>query len=108
MYNFDRPHAALGDQPPVTVYAPSPRELPARLPPLQYPGHLEVRRVSSTGSIAWRGRPLFLTEVLAGEDVALEEVDDGIWTLRFGTIHLARLDERTRVLSALLATAVSS
>ena len=46
------------------------RRLPARLPPLVYPGHVEVRLVSSAGCISWRGTPIFLTEVLNGEQSA--------------------------------------
>jgi transposase InsO family protein len=100
-YNDERPHERLGDQPPATVYAASRRPLPARLPPLEYPGHLEVRRGSSQGHISWGGRPLFLTEVLRGEHVALEEVEEGLWTLSFASVRLGRFDERTWTLTAL-------
>lgn len=44
-YNEERPHEALDDQPPVSRYEPSPRVLPARVPALDYPGHMEVRLV---------------------------------------------------------------
>jgi transposase InsO family protein len=95
-YNDERPHEALGNDPPATRYEPSRRPLPARLPPLDYPGHLEPRRVSSCGTISWDGRALFVATALAGEDVAFEEIDDGLWTLHFGTVALARYDERHR------------
>jgi transposase InsO family protein len=55
-YNEERPHEALRDQPPVTCYAPSRRSLPPRLPTLEYPGHMEVRRVSSCGTVSWDRR----------------------------------------------------
>jgi transposase InsO family protein len=93
-YNDERPHEALHDQPPASCYAPSPRSLPARLPPLDYPGHLEVRSVSSNGCVSWKSAPLFVATALAGEYVAFEEVDDGLWTPRFGPVALARYDER--------------
>ena len=96
-----RPHESLQDQPPARHYHASPRALPARLPPLVYPGHMEVRRVSSAGCISWRGTPIFLTEVLDGEHVALEEVADGQWTLSFAAVRLGRLDERTQTITAL-------
>ena len=99
-YNDERPHEALQDRPPASCYRPSSRPWPARLPRLDYPGHMEVRRVSPFGQTSWRGRGLFLTEVLGGEEVAFEEVDDGIWMLYLGAIRLARFDERTRVLTA--------
>jgi hypothetical protein len=63
---------------------------------VEYPGHLEVRRVSSAGCIAWRGAPVFIRETLSGEWVGLEEVDDGAWTLFFAMIALARFDDRQR------------
>ncbi len=100
-YHDERPHAALADAVPASRYEPSPRPLPRRLPPVEYPGHWEPRRVSSVGSISWGGAPVFLSEALAGEDVALEEIDDGIWTLHFGRIPLARWLERERRLQAL-------
>jgi putative transposase len=95
-YNDVRPHEALDDQPPATRYQPSPRRLPPRMPPLEYPGHLEVRRVSSNGCVSWQGDPLFVATPLAGEYVAFEEVDAGLWTVHFATIALARYDERHR------------
>ncbi len=97
-YNHDRPHEALRDQSPASYYEPSRRSLPSRLPALEYPGHMEVRLVSSNGCVSWAGAPLFVATPLAGESVAFEEVDDGIWTLRFASLALARYDERHRSL----------
>ena len=79
-----------------SCYEPSPRSLPRRLPALEYPGHCEVRFVGSNGCVSWKGAPQFVASALAGEYVAFEEVDDGIWTLSFATVALARYDERHR------------
>lgn len=98
IYNEERPHEALHDQPPASCYEPSRRPLPARVPPIDYPGHLEVRMVGCNGTISWKSEPLFVAMSLAGQPVALEEVDDGVWTLYFATVPLARFDERRRVL----------
>jgi transposase InsO family protein len=92
-YNHERPHEALDQQVPATRYQPSPRPLPRRVPPLEYPGHAEIRRVDQNGYASWR-QPLFVSAALAGEDVAFEEVDDGIWTVTFATVVLGRFDER--------------
>lgn len=97
-YNEERPHEALADQPPSTCYEPSRRVLPTRVPPVDYPGHMEVRLVSSNGCISWKSAPLFLATPLAGDYVAFEEIDDGLWTLHFATVALARYDERHRTL----------
>jgi len=95
-YNDDRPHEALGDHVPASCYQRSPRSLPSRLPTLEYPAHWEIRRVSTIGQVAWGGKVLFLSGALAGEDVAFEEVDDGLWTVYFATLALGRYDVRHR------------
>jgi putative transposase len=95
-YNQVRPHEAVRDRPPASCYTPSPRPLPTCLPPLHYPGHCEIRRVSSNGCVSWRSAALFLSTPLAGEDVAFEEHADGLWTIRFATLALGRFDERSR------------
>ncbi len=50
-YNEERPHEALAQETPGSVYHPSPRPFPDRVPPLQYPAHFEVRRVSENSGI---------------------------------------------------------
>lgn len=97
-YNEVRPHEALHNRVPASRYQGSPRTLPARLPPVEYDGHLEVRRVASNGSVSWRNSFVFVATPLAGEDVGFEEVDDGVWTVWFSTTALARYYERTRTL----------
>ncbi len=97
-FNEERPHEALDQRPPAEFYAPSPRSYPDPLPQVAYPGHFEVRKVRRNGMIKWQGSDLFLSEVLAGESVGLEEVDDGIWSLHFSAQLLARFDERNRKL----------
>jgi putative transposase len=103
-YNYDRPHEALQDAVPARCYHPSPRALPPRVPSLEYPGHCEIRRASKVGCVSWAGRPLFLSEALAGEDIAFEEVDDGIWTIFFASVALGRFDERQRRIHPIIAT----
>jgi putative transposase len=92
-YNHERPHEALDQTVPAQYYQASPRALPQRLPPLEYPGHAEVRRVDQNGYVSWR-TPLFLSVALADQPVAFEEVDDGIWTVSFASLVLGRFDER--------------
>lgn len=94
-YNTERPHEALGLKPPASCYHGSPRPMPARLPPLEYPPHAEVRRVATSGHIKWRGTALWLTAVLAGQDVALVPRDADGWTLAFGPLVLGRVEDRT-------------
>ena len=93
-YNYDRPHEALDQDTPAEHYLASPRELPRHLPPLEYPGHFEVRLVSRNSGIRWKKRWVCVTHTLAGEYVGLEEVGDGLWDVYFGPLKLGRMDER--------------
>ena len=94
IYNEERPHEALGQRPPARLFAPSSRPWPARLAPVEYPGHYERRRVSSSGAISWQARVLSLSTVLIGETVGFEPIDDGVWDVHFGPVRLGRFDER--------------
>ncbi len=92
-YNEQRPHESLGQKPPASLYRPSPRPYPKRLPPLEYPGHFEIRRVGSNGCISWNSQWLHLTQSLANQDVGLEEIDHGIWSIHFGPMLLGRFHQ---------------
>jgi len=93
-YNHERPHEAIGQVPPAELYAHSPRRYPMHEPQVSYPGHLEVRRVRSKGGIRFQGHRFHLSETLGREWVGFEEVDDGLWTVRFGAFVLGRYDAR--------------
>lgn len=93
-YNDDRPHEGLHQETPASVYQASPRRLPARIPPIEYPAHFEVRLVSDNSGIRWNRAWVGVTQTLAGEYVGLEEIDDGLWDVYFGPVSLGRLDER--------------
>ena len=73
---------------------PAARPLPQRLPEPEYQGHLYVRRVGPRGSISFSARPLFISEVLAGEYVGLEEIDDDVWSVFFYDLLLGRFHVR--------------
>ena len=93
-FNHERPHEALDQQLPAACYAPSPRSMPDRLPPLEYPDRFEVRYVSANGGIRWNRRWVNVSTVCVGEYVGLEEIADGIWNVYFGPLRLGRLSER--------------
>jgi hypothetical protein len=87
-YNSLRPHEALGQKSPASLYKASARSFPPRLTALEYPEHVEVRRVSNNGMVTFDGQKLWLTKVLSGEDVGFEETDDDTWTVSFGPLAL--------------------
>lgn len=91
----ERPHEALGQRTPGSLYTPSERVMPERLPEPEYEGFWEPRSVRPTGTFKFKGREIFLSEVLAGKPIALDEVADGVWSIYFYLKLLGRLDERT-------------
>jgi len=99
-YNEERPHEALALQTPASRWHPSPRPYPSRLATPEYPGHYEVRRVTSAGTFKFRGQLLFVSHALEDADIGLEEVADGLWNLLYYRTVLGRLDERTGKITA--------
>jgi transposase InsO family protein len=97
-YNAVRPHEALGQRPPASLYTPAPRSFPHRLPALSYPAADAVRWVRPNGAIRWHQAELYLTPTLSGEPVGLSQVGDGRWQVAFGPLVLGTFHERTPIL----------
>lgn len=95
-FNTDRPHEALGQQPPASVYVASPRPYPARLEDPWYDATHQVRRVKANGQIRWQGDMIFVSEAVRGELIGLAETERGDWTARFMHVELGRIDRQTR------------
>jgi putative transposase len=93
-FNGQRPHEALDMRTPAACYEPSPRKMPNKPPPLEYPDRFEVRYVSANGGIRWNHQWVNVSHVCVGEYVGLEEIDDGVWNVYFGPLKLGRLLER--------------
>lgn len=94
-YNEERPHDGIEGEPPAQRWAPSPRPYPERIPLPEYPPHLEVRRVSTAGTFRLKALQPFLSQALNEQDIGLEEVGDGCWSIVYYDILLGRIDERT-------------
>lgn len=97
-FNEIRPHEALGGKPPARFWKPSPRSYPETITGPEYPGHYEKRRVSNAGCIRFKTEVFFISQALKQEWIGLEEVDNGIWSVYFYNVLLARLDEREMTL----------
>jgi transposase InsO family protein len=91
-YNNLRPHEALDQETPASVYVPSPRQYPLRLPEVQYPSGTLVRKVHHNGCLRRKGDEIFVSQTLAGEPVGLRQLDEHHWALYFGPLPLAILD----------------
>lgn len=92
-YNQERPHEALGQQPPARHYSSSIRTYPSRVCSPEYETGITVRRVRSNGQIRWKGNMLYLSEALCGEPIGLLPHDDRYWTVQFGPLIIGMLDD---------------
>jgi transposase InsO family protein len=90
IYNCVRPHEALSMQTPVQRYRPSPRSMPATLPPIEYAPDDLVRKVQSNGWISFKNQPFRLPQALTGQHVALKPrlQEDGVYDLFFCHHHI--------------------
>jgi transposase InsO family protein len=93
-YNEQRPHEALKQKTPASQYQASNRSYPDQLPELEYPEYYAVRKVSPCGVIYWHNRMVYISYLLKGEQVGLDEIEDGEWTVYFGPIAIGRFSER--------------
>jgi transposase InsO family protein len=93
-YNDERPHEALGQQVPASLYRPSLRAYPRRLPEVEYPAHFETRLAYPNGVISFGTTQWYVSACLAGERVGLEPRDDGRWRVHFGWVPIGVLDPR--------------
>ena len=104
-YNQVRPHEGWGMQTPASVYEPSPREYPRRVPEVEYPATMLVRSVKSHGVFRWQKHDVFLSEVLWGERIGLLPRDARWFTIYFAQLPLAEFDSQHRKVVPLRPTA---
>jgi putative transposase len=90
-YNDVRPHEALGQKPPATVYRPSARQYPAVLGSPQYGNEYVVRTVSRYGRISWGKEKVYISTLLVHEPVGLHQSGDDEWELYYGPVFLGLL-----------------
>jgi len=96
VYNFERPHEALGQEVPASRYRPSARPMPERLPKVEYEAHEIVRTVPQTKDyISFRGRPWKVPQAFRGERVAIRPLScDGCFGVFFASHQIAAIDLR--------------
>jgi len=94
VYNFQRPHQALGMDVPASRYRPSPRPMPKRLPNIEYGTSEIVRTVpASKDYISFKGRLWKVPEAFRGERVAIRpRGTDGLFAVCFASHQIATID----------------
>lgn len=92
-YNEERPHESIGQKPPATAYASSPRPYPRRLPELEYSTEHELRVVDQSGHFRWSGRKVFVSQAVSGEIVGLRPASETTWDVLFGPLLLGYVSD---------------
>jgi putative transposase len=98
-FNFIRPHEALDQKTPGSIYRPSNRVWTGRFESPEYPSEYVVRKVRINGEIKWKGELPFLGRVLYGEPVGLKEEENGAWKVFYGPIILGFIDNNNQFTS---------
>ena len=94
-YNSERPHEALGMQPPVSRYRISPRRYPQKLPEGSFGSDDQLRSVNPVGQFHFQGRIGKTSEAFRGERIGMRPtVWDGVWQVYFGRFRIGWLDLR--------------
>ena len=99
-FNTERPHEALGMQPPADLYTPSARVYRG-LPDLSYPLHDREYLVTACGRLCLHRKKINISTVLAGQKIGIKEVDDGIWLVSFMHYDLGYIDLEQKTLQPL-------
>ncbi|MDO9198333.1 integrase core domain-containing protein [Rhodoferax sp.] len=91
-FNLVRPHEALNQATPASLFRRAPRQYPTHLPELIYDDDHEVRRVRSNGCIKWRGEMVFVSEALVGEPVGIAQTPAGAYNVSFASMDIGLID----------------
>ena len=94
-FNNKRPHQALGMKFPAEVYQASPR-IYTGVQDITYPFHDRTVTVTHCGRIGISKLKINLSQVFAGQDVGLKEVQDGIWLVSFMEYDLGYFDKTSK------------
>lgn len=94
IYNFERPHEALGMKTPSDRYRHSPTTMPRTLPPIEYGSQDEIRKVQHGGWISWKGKEFRVGKALRGQPVAIRPAaeQDGSYDLYFCQQRIGSVD----------------
>ena len=92
-FNDERPHEALGQVTPASLYEKSTRAYPGPLEPWSYPVGYVNRRVRTNGEIRWAGRKRFIGEAFIGQTLGVSQIKEGKHRVYFHAHLLGELDQ---------------
>ena len=82
-YNYQRPHEALDQRVPASLYRKSQRPYRGTLPELRYPRTWPACVVTASGYIRWRGRQRVIGRAFGGQRVGFKPLSAGVREVYF-------------------------
>lgn len=92
-FDQERPHEAIGQRVPASLYRPSLRCYPIKIGRVEYDNATVVRHIHTSGCMKWNGELIYVSENLSGEDIGLWRISEHEWEMRFSFHHLGIFDE---------------
>ena len=92
-YNQERPHQALADKTPASIYEPSSRRYPRPLLRAPADGFDHECVADKDGFIRWNKRRVLVSAALACERLRLVPIEGTCWQVCFGSIVLGVIDD---------------
>ena len=94
-FNEERPHEGIGFERPAWLYASSNRNYSKILNPVEYDTSLcTTRMIRTNGTVKWKGREIFISQLLIGENIAFKPHDEEQWIIYFSFFPLGIFNER--------------
>jgi putative transposase len=98
-YNNIRPHEGIEQKTPGSIYTNSLRRWNGRLKTPEYNEGMIVRKVREKGQISLKpfAADVLVGSALGGEYVGVEEVEDGVYEVRYGPLILGKIDHTKKL-----------
>ncbi len=92
VYNHERPHEALNQETPGSLYVPSTRLLPRYTKAYTYPSSFQTQRVNDAGDISSHKSRVFIRKVFRGDAIGFEKIEENFYKVFFCNLEVGELD----------------
>jgi len=91
-FNHRRPHEAIGQVTPGSLYQNSTRRWDGEELSIEYDTTDDVKHVAANGSVKWRGTTVHIGDALVGFPIGFKEISDNVWQVHFTDLVLGILE----------------
>jgi putative transposase len=94
IFNYERPHEALGQITPGSIYQKSDRAYIIKIKRYVYSADMILRTVRKQGQFDWKGKRIFIGKALSREEIGLKFKTGSIWTIYFRDKEIGEFNEK--------------